>query len=589
MFKKIGASVTALLMAASPLAAVETFAVAGRNFDTATRLELNTERTDNTASSGEDDFYRISLEEAGVVTIDFSHGYVDDPNDYWYIYVYDFEHNQITDKAFAGSETGTVSICDLGLDKGDYYIQVQGSSSRWSNVDYKLKANFTASDKWEKELNNRFDSATAIPVNTEISGTIDDDGEDDYYRINLAKAGVVKIDFSHEYVDDPKEYWYIYVYDFEHNQITDKAFAGSEKGTVSICDLGLDKGDYYIQVHGSSSRWSDVDYKLKANFTASDKWEKELNNKFETATAIPVNTEISGTIDDDGEDDFYRINLAKAGMVKIDFSHEYVDDPKEYWYIYVYDFEHNQITDKAFYGNEKGKASICELGLDKGNYYIQVHGSSSRWSDVDYKLKANFTASDAWEKELNNKFETATAVSLNKNYNGTIYDSNEVDVYRFSLNKQQQITFGFKHGNADVPDNTWLMRVYDFSNNMLAETGFKGNKTKSDYSTSLNLPKGEYYVAVRSSSKHSELPYILRIRDPKDKEGIGGDIMTGDANGDEQINVSDIAVIASFIKGIKALDTDGQSAADVNADSKINVTDIAMIASHIKGIKALPQ
>ena len=61
----------------------------------------------------------------------------------------------------------------------------------------------------------------------------------------------------------------------------------------------------------------------------------------------------------------------------------------------------------------------------------------------------------------------------------------------------------------------------------------------------------------------------------------------GDVNSDAQINVTDIAMIASHIKGIKALDTHGTAAADVNKDDAINVTDIAMISSHIKGIKAL--
>ena len=46
-------------------------------------------------------------------------------------------------------------------------------------------------------------------------------------------------------------------------------------------------------------------------------------------------------------------------------------------------------------------------------------------------------------------------------------------------------------------------------------------------------------------------------------------------------------MVASHIKGIKALDGDGLANADVNADKQVNVTDIAMIASHIKGIKAL--
>lgn len=61
----------------------------------------------------------------------------------------------------------------------------------------------------------------------------------------------------------------------------------------------------------------------------------------------------------------------------------------------------------------------------------------------------------------------------------------------------------------------------------------------------------------------------------------------GDANSDKDINVTDIGVMASHIKGIKPLKGSGLKAADVNSDGNINVTDISMVASHIKGIKAL--
>ncbi|MBP3797018.1 MAG: dockerin type I repeat-containing protein [Ruminococcus sp.] len=67
----------------------------------------------------------------------------------------------------------------------------------------------------------------------------------------------------------------------------------------------------------------------------------------------------------------------------------------------------------------------------------------------------------------------------------------------------------------------------------------------------------------------------------------GNKTVKGDANGDKKVDVTDIAVTASHIKGIKALTGTQFKAADVDGDGKLTVTDIAMIASHIKGIKAL--
>ena len=64
-------------------------------------------------------------------------------------------------------------------------------------------------------------------------------------------------------------------------------------------------------------------------------------------------------------------------------------------------------------------------------------------------------------------------------------------------------------------------------------------------------------------------------------------IILGDVNGDGDINVTDIGMVAAHIKGIKALDEKAIKAADVNGDGDVNVTDIAMIAAHIKGIKPI--
>ena len=67
----------------------------------------------------------------------------------------------------------------------------------------------------------------------------------------------------------------------------------------------------------------------------------------------------------------------------------------------------------------------------------------------------------------------------------------------------------------------------------------------------------------------------------------GKKFMKGDATGDAKIDVSDIAVIATHIKGIKALNSNGFNAGNVNGDKNLTVTDIAVIASHIRGIKAI--
>ena len=93
---------------------------------------------------------------------------------------------------------------------------------------------------------------------------------------------------------------------------------------------------------------------------------------------------------------------------------------------------------------------------------------------------------------------------------------------------------------------------------------------------------GEYTVTIKGTGLYTgEVSVTYKVNGGKTA------VILGDVNHDEQINVTDIAMIAAHIKGIKALDENAVKAADVNGDTEVNVTDIAMIAAHIKGIKAI--
>ncbi len=60
-------------------------------------------------------------------------------------------------------------------------------------------------------------------------------------------------------------------------------------------------------------------------------------------------------------------------------------------------------------------------------------------------------------------------------------------------------------------------------------------------------------------------------------------ICRGDVNGDDKINVIDLAIIQKYILGKKNLEGDSFTLADVNGDGKINVIDLAKVQKHILG------
>ena len=142
----------------------------------------------------------------------------------------------------------------------------------------------------------------------------------------------------------------------------------------------------------------------------------------------------------------------------------------------------------------------------------------------------------------------------------------------------------FKLGHVD--DTSYasnpIVKVY-FDNVLHDEFKLDKNSKPIDVSYDLTGVKNIYFLynCTYTGQRNALANISISKNAPK------ATVMKGDANQDKQINVTDIAVIATHIKGIKALTGNGLTAADVNGDKQINVGDIAMIASHIKGIKAL--
>ncbi|MBP3799327.1 MAG: dockerin type I repeat-containing protein [Ruminococcus sp.] len=125
-----------------------------------------------------------------------------------------------------------------------------------------------------------------------------------------------------------------------------------------------------------------------------------------------------------------------------------------------------------------------------------------------------------------------------------------------------------------------------------AATSSKASATssKKPAATSSKAPATSSKKPAASSSK-APATSSKKPADTSSKAGStskpASKLLKGDANCDGKITVTDIAVIATHIKGIKALKGDGLKNANVNGDKEINVSDIAAVAAHIKGIKAI--
>ena len=201
----------------------------------------------NLSNSSDDDFFKLSLNSAGRIEIDFlsplsGEGFF---QDFWYIRVYDNLGNtlNIDQKVSSGSFYTYV-------DKpGNYFIRIyQNDSFDLDTSEYGIKYSFTPGNYAVGfENNNSSTNASPIVIGSPIYGNLYNQFDDDWYTFNLPfYDDTIKVTYdlppySGTFFVDNFE---IYLYDSAGNVLDGGEFADDGSFTVST----KSKGKFYILV-----------------------------------------------------------------------------------------------------------------------------------------------------------------------------------------------------------------------------------------------------------------------------------------------------------------------------------------------------
>ena len=233
-------------------------------------------------------------------------------------------------------------------------------------------------------------------------------------------------------------------------------------------------------------------------------------SSFDNPMDIKVNQNYTDRITDWDDKDYYKFTLTSDAKVSVDFSHNFIDSSSSYWKLIIYtnNNANDEIYSCYFQGNKKSQRTVS-LGLPKGSYFILIQ--KCNYSDINYTFKVNATVSNNWEKELNDVFETATNISVNQQYYGSIKDYSDTDFYKFKLNSDSKVTINFQHSYIDSSSSYWQLRLYkdNNSNDEIYYCYFEGNN-KSQTTASLGLPKGTYYLRINKSN-FIDIDYKFKI------------------------------------------------------------------------------
>ena len=248
---------------------------------------------------------------------------------------------------------------------------------------------------------------------------------------------------------------------------------------------------------------------MSLSITAFAAQEREENNTIDSATYINVNEDVSGNISDRNDKYWYKLTLPEDGYVTFQFSHSVISSTSSYWYMYLYQADgvtsiYGVDTSWSIAGN--ADKTTAEMGLAAGTYYIKIipealtSWSDGRYDTSTYVLRVNYTASDAWETEINNSYSEADTIAVNTDCYASICGNSDKDWYCFELKGDCEISLTFSHESNGDGDSYWAIYLYAYD----GVTGIDGVDTEwyvpgnENLSTDfIELSAGTYYIKIR--------------------------------------------------------------------------------------------
>ena len=353
--------------------------------------------------------------------------------------------------------------------------------------------------------NDTQQTATVIPVNQPYSDSIITDGDVDFYRVSLPADGMISVSLSHPLIDSDAYFWTLRLYAEDMTDIGSTYFVGRATSGATP-QIGVPAGTYYVKLTKCDTyprSHSSEMYSLCVNYTASDYWEKESNPDYKTASDIVLNETYQGAIVVDGDVDYYRFVTAEDGVFQFEFSHEIIDSTEYYWTVQLYNGNLDHLGSRYFTGKITSD-KMPEIGLPAGTYYLRITKSDTypRYhTNATYTFRGRFTASDAWEKEPNGSYQTASALFTNKKYSGSVALDSDQDFYRFTTDKPGYVRFHFSHDIIDSTEYYWTIYLYDGDYNYLTSR-YIGGKEKEADSCEIGIPAGTYYLKILKSDTY---------------------------------------------------------------------------------------
>ena len=439
--------------------------------------------------NGDNDYYMVTIPRAGV----FDYGVTNVPSNVeMRVLIYNANQFVIRDE-YSGSGAPHFRR-KLVCDPGTYYFRLMDRQDNSSSTQlYSFVLHLDTSDVYE--CNNSFAEASPVQVGDTVHGAINDNGDNDYYMVNIPRAGV--FDYAVSNVPSNVEMRVI-IYNANQFAIRDE-YSGSGAPHFRR-KLVCDPGTYYFRLMDRQDNSSSTQlYSFVVNFDTTDAY--ECNNDFPDASPIQLGDSIWGAINDNGDNDFYEVNVPRPGV--FDYGVTNVPSNVE-MRVLIYDA--NQVLQHDAYSGSGASHFRRRWVCSPGTYYFRLmdrHNNSS--STQLYAFVLNLDTTDAYE--CNNSFNEAKTIAICDTVFGSIGMTSDYDYYSFAGTPGQVLRYSL----TNMPSNIGMsIRAYD---NFQTQFYARNLNPGSPVLDSMTLPQsGPYYFVLNDNindANNGQLYHLL--------------------------------------------------------------------------------
>ena len=511
----------------------------------ATPIKLGVEYEGNIKDTLDTDYYKFTVPEDGFITLTTTMKY----NEFLFMINKDGKRLNSNSEYYYGyfdtsSPNGTLTSPKIGLGKGTYYLIVDGILGTDNGAKYKFKVNYTKG-KYEKEINDTKEQAEIIKVNTEYKGSIrvKSWGDDDWYKINIPKRGVISVDIKKTGKTSVNPTVVLYDRTGKERFFTNKM----ESNTFTSHNIGVNKGTYYLKIDGLVQEHEKNEYTFKVRHTATNDWEIEPNGNLKTPTPIITDKWVKASVVPGSywDNDYYKFTLTKDSevVIKMDYpeslkGHGHLDGVSgKTSTIYewtLFDGRQKQLTsygypDKSIETNkpeEKGaswhlytyadETQTSTVKLKKGTYYIRLNASSYSAGGKDYRFivstgKKKTSIQNAYISGIKDKTFTGSAIGQNPT----------VKVGNKTLKKGTDYTLTYKNnintGTATVTITGKGSYSGSVSRTFKITKGFVRASGKNRYQTAIAIGN-----KVKALNRNKKFNYIIVASGQNYPDALGG-------------------------------------------------------------------